>query len=149
MQKIHFSILINAPVAKVWDSMLQDTTYREWTTPFNGSSHYEGDWSEGSEILFLGDTESNEKSGMYSRIKENRMHEFISVEHLGLIDKGVVDTTSEEVKKWAPSFENYSFKEVPDGTEVSVDMDINDEYKASFEDMWPKALAILKEIAER
>ena len=31
---------------------------------------------------------------------------------------------------------------------TDIDMDINEEYKAQFEDMWPKALAKLKEIAE-
>lgn len=149
MQKIHFSKIINAPIAKVWDTMLQDSTYREWTTPFSGSSHYEGDWSEGSEILFMSDAKGLEKTGMYSRIRENRLHEFISIEHLGLISNGVVDTTSEEVKKWVPAFENYTFKATPEGTEVSVDMDINSEYKEAFDDMWPRALALLKEISER
>lgn len=39
-QKLHFTITINAPKEKVWDTMLQDTTFREWTAPFNpnGSS---------------------------------------------------------------------------------------------------------------
>ncbi|MDQ5893468.1 MAG: hypothetical protein QG640_480, partial [Patescibacteria group bacterium] len=31
MQKIHFSIQINAPKEKVWDTMLGEATYREWT----------------------------------------------------------------------------------------------------------------------
>ncbi len=149
MQKIHFSITIKAPVAKVWDTMLQDATYREWTTPFSGASHYEGDWSVGSEILFMSDAEGLEKTGMYSRIKENRLHEFISIEHLGLISNGVIDTTSEEVKKWTPASENYTFKVIPEGTEVSIDMDINGEHKETFDDMWPRSLALLKEISER
>jgi len=54
MQKLHFTQHINAPREKVWDIMLSDTTYREWTKPFNAGSFYEGSWDEGSDIKFLG-----------------------------------------------------------------------------------------------
>jgi len=151
MQKLHFSIHINGNKEKVWDSMLGDVTYREWTEPFHVGSYYEGDWSEGSKMLFLGPGEDGQKDGgMVSRIKENRKYEFVSVEHLGMVIDGVEDTTSEEVKKWTPSFENYTFTEKDGGTEVSVDMEVaNDEFKEMFEGMWPKALLKLKEIVER
>lgn len=87
---------------------------------------------------------------MYSRIKENRKHEFVSIEHLGMIDgNGVIDTESDEVKKWTPAFENYTFKDVDGGTEVSIDLDVADEWKEMFDESWPKALDILKEIAEK
>lgn len=129
--------------------MLDETTYREWTKVFHEGSYYKGNWEEGSEILFLGPSDTGEgEEGMVSRIKENRPYAFISIEHLGFIKDGVVDTTSEEVKKWTPAFENYTFNEKEGGTEVAVDMDVADEYKAMFEDMWPKALQDLKELAE-
>jgi uncharacterized protein YndB with AHSA1/START domain len=151
MQKIHFSIHISAPKEKVWDVMLGDATYREWTVSFHPGSYYKGDWSEGSKMLFLGPDETGEKEGgMVSRIKENRKYEFISVEHLGMVMDGVEDTTSEDVKKWTPAFENYTFTEKDGGTEVRVDMEVaSDEFKEMFEGMWPKALLKLKEIAER
>ena len=56
MQKLHFSIVINAPKKKVWHAMLDDKQYREWTEAFNPGSYYKGDWSKGSKILFLGQT---------------------------------------------------------------------------------------------
>ncbi len=150
MQKIHFSIFINAPREKVWDTMLSETTYPQWTTVFNPGSYFKGSWEEGSEILFLGPNPDGQgEGGMMSRIKENRLHEFISIEHLGMINNGVADTISEEVKKWTPSYENYTFLDKDGGTEVSVDMDIMDEYKTMFEEMWPKGLESLKELAEK
>jgi uncharacterized protein YndB with AHSA1/START domain len=150
MKKIHFKIDINASKEKVWDTMLEDATYREWTAPFNEGSYYKGDWTKGSEIIFLGpDPETGKEGGMVSRIAENKKYEFISIEHLGIIKDGVEDTTSEEVKKWTPAFENYTFKEKNGTTEVIVEMDINDEYKEMFEGMWPKALQKLKELAEK
>jgi hypothetical protein len=150
MQRLHFSISINAPKAKVWDTMLQDATYRVWTRAFNPKgSWYEGDWSQGSTIRFLGPGENGTVGGMVSRIKENRPHEYISIEHLGLIHDGKEDTTSEAVKKWVPAFENYTFNETNGVTEVLVDMDIDEEHKRVFEEMWPKALQALKELSER
>ncbi len=147
MKKLNFSIVINAPKEKVWHSMLDDKTYRIWTEPFSPGSYYKGDWNKGSKILFLGPSEKGEM-GMVSRIKENKLHEFISIEHLGMVQDGKEDTTSDAVKSWAGAFENYTFKEKNNKTEVAVDIDVNDEYKDMFNDMWPKALQKLKEIAE-
>jgi uncharacterized protein YndB with AHSA1/START domain len=149
MQKIHFSIFINAPKEKVWDTMLADATYRAWTTAFHPGSYFKGDWSEGSKMLFIGpDEESGGEMGMVSRIAENRVHEFISIEHLGIYKDGVEDTESPEAKQWGPAFENYTFVERDGGTEVQVDQDMMEEYKEMFEEMWPKALQTLKELAE-
>ncbi len=150
MQKLNFSITINTPKEKVWNTMLEDATYRLWTTPFSEGSYYKGDWSKGSKIIFLGpNPETGKEGGMVSKIAENKLNEYISIEHLGIINDGVEDTTSEEVKKWTPAFENYTFKDLKGKTELLVDMDINDEYKEMFEGMWPKALQVLKEIAEK
>ncbi|KND48891.1 MAG: hypothetical protein AB200_00490 [Parcubacteria bacterium C7867-005] len=150
MQKSHHSIFTNAPREKVWDTMLQDATYREWTKPFHEGSYYVGDWSEGSKILFLGPgPDGGKEGGMVAMVRENKPHEFISIEHIGMVSDGVEDTTSDEVKKWTPAFENYTFTDKDGGTEVLVDVDINDEYKEMFDVIWPKALQVLKELSEK
>ncbi len=151
MKKLHFNITINAPKEKVWHAMLDKESYKEWTLVFNaGGSYYKGDWSKGSKILFIGpDPKTGKEGGMVSRIAENKPYEFISIEHVGIVNDGVEDTTSEEAKKWTPAFENYTFKETNGATEVLVDMDGADEYAEMFEGMWPKALQRLKEIAEK
>ena len=149
MQKLNFSIIINASKEKVWNTMLEDKTYRIWTEVFSKGSHFIGDWSKGSKILFLGPNENGEMGGMVSRIKENKLYEYISIEHLGMVQNGQEDTTSDAVKQWAGSLENYTFKNKDGKTELLVDTDINDEYKEMFEGMWPKALQKLKEISEK
>jgi hypothetical protein len=150
MKKLHFSIVINAPKEKVWHTMLDDKSYREWTKAFNEGGYYKGSWEKGSKILFLGpDPKTGKEGGMVSRIAENKPYEFISIEHLGIIQDGVEDTTSDEAKKWAPAYENYTFTEKDGKTEVSVDMDLTDEYGDMFNDMWPDGLKRLKTIAEQ
>jgi len=150
MHKLNFSIVINAPKAKVWNTMLDDATYRVWTEAFTPGSHYVGDWSQGSKILFLGPNKTGGASGMVSRIKENRLHEYISIEHLGEVHDGKEDTSSEAVKAWAGAHENYTFKEKDKNTEVLVGIDSSGgEFEEMFKDMWPKALQKLKELAEK
>lgn len=148
MKKLNFSIDIDAPKEKVWDTMLSDASYREWTEAFAEGSHYVGDWNEGSKILFLGPGEEGEMGGMVSRIKENRPHEYISIEHLGVIENGVEDTSSDAVEGWAGSLENYTFKEKDGATRVLVEMDTLEEYEEMFLDTWPRALQKLKDLAE-
>lgn len=149
MDKLHFSIIINAPKEKVWNTMLGEDSYREWTDVFMPGSHYAGDWNKGSKILFLAPGETGKMGGMVSRIKENRPYEYISIEHIGIVQEGKEDTSSESVKGWAGALENYTFKEKDGTTEVLVDMDTAEDHKEMFQNIWPKALQKLKELAEK
>ncbi len=146
---IHKKIFINAPRQKVWETMLNDATYRDWTTSFCPGSYYKGSWEQGSKILFLGpNPETGKEGGMVSHIKENRLHEFISIEHLGMIMDGVEDTESDMVKEWKGFLENYTFNEKENGTELIIDTDTTDSEAKNMEEMWGKALIRLKELAE-
>lgn len=146
MEKLHFSIIINAPTKRVWETMLNQDTYRKWTDVFAPGSHYKGSWNEGSKILFLAPNNDGQMEGMVSRIKENRKYEFISIEHLGMVHNGKEDTSGSE---WAGALENYTFKTKNGNTEVSVDVDTEEEYLEMFRDIWPKALQKLKRLAEK
>ena len=143
-KKIGFNTFISAPVAVVWDVMLQPATYRDWASTFAEGSTYDGSWDEGAKIRFL----SPDGGGMVARIAKNRRHEFISIEHLGMMKDWVEDTTSEAVRAWAPAYENYSFREVDGATELTVELDVAAEWEEYMTTAWPKALAMLKEICE-
>jgi hypothetical protein len=141
---LQFSTTISARRPRVWDVMLGPETYKEWTTPFCAGSHYVGSWDQGAKIRFLAPS----GDGMTAEIAENRLHEFISIRHLGEVAGGVDDTTSDRVRAWAPAYENYAFVDSPAGTEVRVSVDVTPEYEAAMNDMFPKALAKLKALCE-
>jgi hypothetical protein len=145
MEKLHFSIDIKAPIQKVWDILWADETYRKWTTAFSEGSYAESDWNEGSKIVFLGPG----GDGMLARIAEKREPHYMGFEHLGMIIGGVEDTTSDKVKGWAGARENYTLSEKNGQTNVHIDIDITEEYKEMFSQMWPKALQSLKQLAEQ
>lgn len=151
MKKLNFEITINAPVVKVWDTMLEDITYKEWTLAFNPKgSRYKGSWEKGSKIQFLGPEGEGPVEGMTSEIAENRKYEFLSIHHLGIVKDGQEIFDSPEVKAWDPSFENYTFTKVDENTtKLEVYLDSVDEYAEMFNELWPKALLKLKEICER
>jgi len=148
METLLFSILIKADKPKVWNTMLNESSYRMWTKEFHEGSYYEGSWEKGSEIRFIAVNKEGKVDGIYSRIKDNIPFTFISIQHLGTIANGIVDTTSEEVKAWAPSLENYSFIETSKGTEIKVEMQVEESFRPMFEEMWPRALRALKRMCE-
>ncbi|OPY25144.1 MAG: hypothetical protein A4E27_01023 [Methanobacterium sp. PtaU1.Bin242] len=153
MEELHFSIVIDARKEKVWEIMLGKETYPLWTDVFMPGSHFEGDWSKGSKIFFLAPDESGKMSGTVFRIKENHPYQFVSIENIGMVQDGREDISSKEAKIYAGALENYTFKAINGKTVVMVDlspvMDIPDDYKGMYEDMWANALRKLKELVEK
>jgi uncharacterized protein YndB with AHSA1/START domain len=147
MEKLTFSTIINASREKVWNTMLGKETYQEWTVPFHEGSTYEGSWEEGSEIKFIAPSEDGSVAGMYAVVAANQQHEFISIHHLGEF-KNEVKTPWLAVEG-QEGYENYTFKDLNNGTEVIVELMVPEEWKDMFNDMWPRALVKLKEVSEK
>ena len=145
MEKLNFSIDINAPREKVWKTLWEDSSYRKWTSVFMEGSCFETDnWKEGSKVLFT----DGKGSGMVSKVAVNKPNEYMSFEHLGEVKDGIEDTSSEKVKIWAGSKENYTLNDAGGKTELTVDMDIAEDYKEMFQTMWPKAMEQIKVLSE-
>jgi uncharacterized protein YndB with AHSA1/START domain len=145
MKRLHYETTIAAPRQLVWETMLAPDSYRIWTAPFSEGSYFEGGWEKGDRIRFL----APDGNGLTAVIDENRPGEFLSIRHLGIIKDGVDDTESEEAKKFAPAFENYTFADADGGTRLSIDLDVSPEFEPSMNEMWPKALEKLRELCER
>ncbi len=151
MKKLQFNISIHAPVSVVYNIMLgisSKSTYEQWTAMFNPTSTYEGNWEKGSKMLFIGVDEKGEKGGIVSKIAENIPHQFVSIQHYGLVNAGKEITEGAEVEKWANGFENYSFEENNEVTTVKVEIDATEEFIDFMNETYPKALKKLKELCE-
>jgi uncharacterized protein YndB with AHSA1/START domain len=149
MKTLHFSIHIHAPIEKVWNAMLEDATYREWTAVFMPGSYFEGSWEEGAKIKFIAPDKNGALGGLTSVILTNKKYELVSIKHLGFIQNGIEITGGPEVHGWAGALETYTFKSENNGTTILIDLDTNDSEAQYFEETWPKALQKLKEIAEK
>jgi hypothetical protein len=140
MTTLNFSVTINAPKEVVWDKLWSDTSYRQWTSAFAQGSYAESDWQEGSKIRFL--TPSGE--GMYSIIEKMVPYEQMTFQHLGEIKSG-----AEEPKDWAGARESYDLEEHDGVTELKVYVDSVGEFENYFQDTFPKALQIVRQICEQ
>lgn len=145
MKKLSFSVQISAPRTRVWSILWDDATYRQWTSAFSEGSHAVSDWQEGSKILFLGPN----GDGMVSRIARLIPEAFISFQHLGEMKNGAeVPVIVEGNDIWENAFENYTLRDHDGGTLLQVELDSDETYAEMFDGMFPKALAIVKSLAE-
>ena len=144
MGQLRFDLTIHAPREAVWDALLGPATYRIWTAAFAEGSFYEGSWATGERIRFL----SPGGKGLTSVIAENRPFEFLSIQHLGLIENGIEDTESDAVRSWAPAFENYTLVAEVRATRITVELEVPPDFEDFMQKTWPKALANLKALCE-
>jgi len=152
MKKLSYTKEISASPERVHDAMLglsDKRTYEKWTAEFNPTSTWEGGWNKGDKILFVGIAEDGSKGGMVSRIAENEPGKYVSIEHYGILEKGVEITEGEKVDPWKGIRENYSFEATANGTRVTAELDSAEEYASYFDETWPKALDVLKEMCEQ
>jgi uncharacterized protein YndB with AHSA1/START domain len=144
LKRLQWSVDIAAPASEVYQMLVGPESYRQWTSAFGDGLYFEGSWQEGRRIRFL----TPEGHGVISEIAENRPNEFLSIRHLGYIaDDGIEDTSSEAILAWAPAYENFTFTATQQGTRVTVDQDMTDEFE-SMPEAWPKALGKLKALCE-
>lgn len=153
MEKTQFNIAINAPVAKVYNTMLGHETFKQWTAVFNPSSDFEGSdmegsWERGSKILFVGTSAEGKREGMVGYIRENIPNQFVSIEYTGIVDGKNEITEGPATEGWIGAFENYTFEPKDGTTRVTVDLDVHDSMVDYFKQTYPKALEKLKEICE-
>lgn len=139
MIKVEFSIKINATKEKVWQALWNETSYEKWTSVFGEGNKAISEWNEGSKIQFI----AKDGGGLFSIIEKKVLNEQIIFKHLGEIKNG------EEIhNEWAGAKEKYFLSEINGTTTLNVEMDIKEEFKDYFNEAFPKALQIIKQISE-
>ncbi len=85
---------------------------------------------------------------MISTIKAmNAPYEMV-FEHLGEVINGVEDTTSEKVKSWAGSLEEYHISEIDGMTTLTASVSASQEWESMLTNGFTKGLQIVKNLAE-
>lgn len=139
MVTLKYKIYIDAPREKVWGKMWNDENYRIWTEAFTAGSHAVSEWNESDPIQFL-DSKNN---GMFGVIETKIDNEVMVFKQLGDILDGV-----EMEREWAGAREQYFLLNREGKTKLKVSVDVLAEYVEMMNDIYPKALDKLKEIAE-
>lgn len=128
--------------------MVAPDTYRQWTAEFNPSSRYEGEWSEGKSLRFVGEDPAGNIGGIIGHIRLNEPGVYVSIEHYGLIKDNTEIWSGPEVDGWVGAREDYHFAPEGEGTLLTVVLESTPEFESYFQESWPRALRKLKQVCE-
>lgn len=144
MQKLSYTIFINAPASRVWEVLWHDDTYRQWTSVFQEGSYAVSDWKEESDVHFL----TPKGAGMFAKIEKMIPNKFMSIRHMGEIKDFIPQPVLVDAGDWGESYENYSLEEENNVTILTAELESREEHIQYFNDVFPEALKKVKEISE-
>ena len=147
MKTLQFTKEIKASSQKVWDVLWNKNTYPKWTSAFNpeGGSAMQSDWQVGGKTFFL----DNQGNGMVSTIKAKNEPYNVVFEHLGQVMDGKEDTTSEKVKSWAGSLEEYHLSENNGITTLKASVQIDEEWTDMMNKGFTEGLETVRSLSEQ
>ena len=147
MKTLQFTKEISASAQKVWQVLWDESTYPLWTNEFNpgGGSLIRSDWQVGGKTFFL----DGKGNGMVSTIQSKEEPYEMVFKHLGEITNGVEDTSSDKVKAWAGSLEEYHLSENNGVTTLTASVQTDDAWEKMMTNGFTKGLEEVKKLAEQ
>lgn len=142
MKELQFQVSINASRERVWDTLWQDETLRQWAGIIDPGTYMVGDLKEGNEVQFI----SANGYGVTSLVEKLTPGEFLLLKH----QADTQDTGKQEREnEWTGGSERYSLTEKNGTTALVVAFDVPPEMEDYFKTNYPKALERVKVLAER
>lgn len=142
MKEFQFSIAINASKERVWASLWEDRTFRDWAGIIDEGTYMKGVMKEGHEIQFIS---SLNGYGVTSLIERFVPNEFVLFRHSADTKE---NGQHEREKEWTGGAESYSLTEKNGVTTLTVTTDLPEEQVETFKILLPKALARIKILSE-
>ena len=139
---MQFSIEIEASREKVWQTLFDDKTFRDWGSIIDEGQYMVGELAEGNEVQFI----SSEGLGVTSFVEKLIPHEYIAFKQVAdTMDSG----KQEREKEWTGGKESFELAETNGITNLTVNIDIPPGLEEIFQDRFPKALERVKILAEK
>ncbi|HST04968.1 MAG TPA: SRPBCC domain-containing protein [Chloroflexia bacterium] len=143
MKELQFSIEVNATKERVWDTLWQDETFREWASIIDPETYMVGDLKEGNEIQFISGSSGY---GVTSLVEKVVAGESLLLKHRADTQE---DGKRERDDEWTGGEERYSLAERGGITTLTVAFGVPLELEEQFKVNFPKALERVKVLAER
>ncbi len=142
MKELQFLIEINASKERVWATLWDDITFRDWANIIDEGTYMKGEMKEGKEIEYIS---SENGYGVTSLIEKLNPNEFVLFRHSAdTKDSG----QQERAKEWTGGTESYSLTEKSGVTTLIVKFDVPEELEEIFNIRFPRALERIKTLAE-
>lgn len=139
---MQFTVAISAPKEKVWDTLWQDATLRQWAGLIDPGTYMVGELKEGAQVQFIS---AENGYGVTSLVDKCVPNEYLLLKH----QADTQDSGKRERKdEWTGGDESYELSEKDTITTLTVAFDVPDNLEEYFNDAYPKALAKVKELAE-
>lgn len=142
MEEMQFTIEINASKEKVWDTLWQDDTFREWASIIDPETYMVGELIQGNEVQFISGSSGYGVTSLVEQVIEN---EFLLFRHSAdTQDEGKQDRE----KEWTGGEESYALSEIDGITTLNVKFGVPPELEDYFKINYPIALERVKLLAE-
>lgn len=142
MNKLQFSIEINASKERVWNTLWEDATFRDWASIIDEGTYIKGVIEEGREIQFISSVNGY---GVTSLVDQLIPNAFVLFKHSS--DTKEYGEQDRE-KEWTGGEERYALTEINGITILTVTTDMPFEQEETFNIRLPKALERIKTLAE-
>lgn len=142
MKEIQFSIEINASKERVWATLWEDITFRDWANAIDEGTYMKGIMKEGNEIQFISSVNGY---GVTSLIEKLQPNEYVLFRHSADTKES---GQKEREKEWTGGTESYSLTEKNGVTTLIVKMDVPQEQEETFNIRFPRALDRVKALSE-
>lgn len=142
MREIQFTIDINASKERVWATLWEDATFRDWAKIIDDGTYIKGVLEEGNEVQFISSVSGYGVTDLVERLVPN---EFILFRH-----SADTKDSGEQVREseWTGGAESYSLSENYGVTTLLVRTDVPLEQEETMLIRFPLALKRVKFLAE-
>ncbi len=143
MKEMQFLVEIHAPKLKVWDTLWQDETFRDWAGIIDPGTYMKGELKVGNEVEFIS---AENGYGVTSLVDKLIPGEFLLLKHQ-------TDTkesgTQQRENEWTGGEERYVLTEKNGVTILTAIFGVPPEMEEYFNDAYPKAFEKVKQLAEQ
>ncbi|SFE52067.1 hypothetical protein [Trichococcus pasteurii] len=143
MKNMEFSIEIHASKDKVWATLWDDATFRDWASLIDEGTYMKGIMTEGNEIQFLSSLNGYGVTSLIAKLSPN---EYVLFRHNADTKES---GQQEREKEWTGGTESYSLSEKNGVTTLIVKIDVPQEQEETFRIRIPEALERIKTLAEK
>lgn len=143
MKNIEFSIAIKASKEKVWATLWEDATFRDWASMVDEGTYMKGIMKEGNEIQFLSSVNGYGVTSLIAKLSPN---EYVLFQHNADTKEA---GQQEREKEWTGGTESYSLAEKKGVTTLIVKTDVPEEQEETFRIRIPEALERIKTLVEK
>lgn len=151
MKTLSNSIQINASAERVWQVLWNESTIKVWAAAYGPGMEFRGgDWQEGNQTT-IADANGNGGYGIIEKVIPNqlmRIREKGWILNWKALSPDYSVTIGDKELVWEAGIGEFRLEEQNESTKLSIEIELGDDWASILEDVFPKALQLIKNLAE-